>query len=654
VCLRSLGNKDDASNAVQDTFLQLVRDAAKITGSLPSWLHRTATNRAIDLIRQDSQRKKREFIYAASPESINAEDEKAAWREISVCIDEELENLDDQTEEILILRFFEGQTMAEIATKFGISQPTISRRIDSGIELLRQKLKSKGIIVSTALFMTLLSKNIVKGAPASILKELGKIAIAGSKATISAKITSSVSIGIAVKTKIIAGILIVLIGAGSAVVFSLIANGENKPASTWEIIQQSMQKRSDSGSNKTTETKPVKNGANIKLDELLDNYTKALDPIQSFIGTFESSALLNSDIPSWGLKHDNQTSYSRGEVRTDGKGKTSQTSFSWGYVGEYIPENQALYHRIVAGDDFVYSFNKRLNLTKYNGRENHGQLTYQTPQGNSDFKLSRDDVGLLNNYGTISYFLGYLDTTARLDWILKNAAKHISMRPESEMVNGSLCYIIEADTKYGDFTVWFDSEHGYHPARIEGKVGVSDSIGSPGNPSIITKEQGIERDYTLENVRFEKIDGTWVPMEADSKRYVILGNENGFSDEQSHFKFTKITINPDHEALNSFGNPAKNPELDPELENGSIIYHIGYEAAVWKDGKVVDSSGKAIDLDSRGPKLVIGKELPDLSEFNIDLNPGTIRNKMLLICFFDMNQRPSRNEILSLNKKAQT
>ena len=117
VCLRVLKDKDIASDIVQDTFLQLVRDAAKITDSLPNWLHRTATNRAIDFIRQNSQRKKREFNYTANSEFIKSEDEKAAWHEISSCIDEELENLDDRTKEVLILRFFENLPTNDIAEK---------------------------------------------------------------------------------------------------------------------------------------------------------------------------------------------------------------------------------------------------------------------------------------------------------------------------------------------------------------------------------------------------------------------------------------------------------------------------------------------------------------------------------------------------------
>jgi internalin A len=203
-CLRILGNSEIASDVVQDTFFQLVREAAEITGSLPNWLHKVATSRAIDFLRSESQRKKRELIYTINSKNVDSEDTKAAWQEISGYIDEELENLDELTREVIILHFFEGQTMTCIGEKFGISQQTVSRRIESGIVSLRQNLKSRGVIVPAAIMTALLTENIVKAAPAFIMKELGKIAIAGSKAAIGSKITSGISAGTAAKAKIIA------------------------------------------------------------------------------------------------------------------------------------------------------------------------------------------------------------------------------------------------------------------------------------------------------------------------------------------------------------------------------------------------------------------------------------------------------------------
>ncbi|MBN2589801.1 MAG: sigma-70 family RNA polymerase sigma factor, partial [Sedimentisphaerales bacterium] len=249
VCLRILGNKDNAADAVQDTFLQLIREAAEITGSLPNWLHRVAKNRSVELIRQDSSRKQREQNYVAHSEKRNFQKETVTWRKISCCIDEELDKLDELTREVIILHFLEGQTMTGIAEKFGISQPTVSRRIESGIDSLRDKLKIRGVIVPAAMLTALLMENIVQAAPASIIKELGKIAIAGSKAVTGAKISTGISAaGMAVKAKIIATAAIITISIGSVAIYYN-SNNTLKAAintqSPWDLIRQEMIKNDE-------------------------------------------------------------------------------------------------------------------------------------------------------------------------------------------------------------------------------------------------------------------------------------------------------------------------------------------------------------------------------------------------------------------------
>ena len=225
-CLRILADKDRAADAVQDTFFQLLRSTHGITGSLPNWLHRVATRKAIDVLRRDSSRKQREAQYTA-----NRPREVTKWQDLSPYIDEVLEEIDDGTRDILVQHFFEGQTATNIASKHGISQPTVSRMIESGVARLRDKLRSRGIIVAVAALVPLLVENAAQAVPAVVLKELGKMALvgttaasasgAGAAASASGAGAKAVAGGVltGVKAKIITAAAVTALGVGSVVTY---------------------------------------------------------------------------------------------------------------------------------------------------------------------------------------------------------------------------------------------------------------------------------------------------------------------------------------------------------------------------------------------------------------------------------------------------
>jgi len=50
---------------------------------------------------------------------------------------------------------------------------------------------------------------------------------------------------------------------------------------------------------------------------------------------------------------------------------------------------------------------------------------------------------------------------------------------------------------------------------------------------------------------------------------------------------------------------------------------------------------------------LVGKPLPELDGIKIDLLPTQLKDKIILVCFWDMNQRPSRNCITQLAKQAE-
>jgi RNA polymerase sigma-70 factor (ECF subfamily) len=171
-CLRILRDESQTSDAVQETFFQFSRNAERITGSLGSWLHRVATRRAVDLVRQNVARRRREESYA-----LEADTRGDTWNGIEPLVDEALEGLPDEARDLLVRHFLEGQSTVQLAAALHVSQPTISRRIARALEELRQGLRRHGVLAGVVPLQTILI-HTRKLAPETLRRGLGKIALA--------------------------------------------------------------------------------------------------------------------------------------------------------------------------------------------------------------------------------------------------------------------------------------------------------------------------------------------------------------------------------------------------------------------------------------------------------------------------------------------
>jgi RNA polymerase sigma factor (sigma-70 family) len=230
--LRILADVDRASDVAQETFLQLTKDAAGVTGSLPGWLHRVATHKAIDQRRRDASRRHREKEYVAHEKPSH---ELMEWKDISPYVDVGLRELDPALRQVLILHFLEGHTTREIAAVQGTSQATISRRIGAGVEQLRARLRRHGVLVAVGALSTLLGDNAVQAAPLPLLMELGKMAMVGGAAVGTAEAgwgLHSLTTGVlaAIKTKVAAVAAVAVLGAASLVTYHELAKSSSGSA----------------------------------------------------------------------------------------------------------------------------------------------------------------------------------------------------------------------------------------------------------------------------------------------------------------------------------------------------------------------------------------------------------------------------------------
>jgi RNA polymerase sigma factor (sigma-70 family) len=216
--MRILADVDRAADVTQETFLQLTKDASRVSGSLPGWLHRVATHKAIDQMRREAARRRHEVQYAAGqPHEVND------WKDLSHCVDEELNRLDDQTREVLIAHFLEGCTTRQIAAAQGTSQATVSRRVDAGVTRLRVALRRRGLLVAAGALGAMLGENAAQAAPPAVMMELGKLALVGAPGAASAgasaiqAVTGGLLAGVKAKVVVVAAVAV--IGAGSVVTY---------------------------------------------------------------------------------------------------------------------------------------------------------------------------------------------------------------------------------------------------------------------------------------------------------------------------------------------------------------------------------------------------------------------------------------------------
>jgi len=64
------------------------------------------------------------------------------------------------------------------------------------------------------------------------------------------------------------------------------------------------------------------------------------------------------------------------------------------------------------------------------------------------------------------------------------------------------------------------------------------------------------------------------------------------------------------------------------------------------------SSSSSLHPPEQTPSLM-GKSLPELNDIDLDIDFDRAEDRMLLVCFFDINQRPSRNTLLQLAKETE-
>lgn len=176
--LRVLKARDRAEDVTQESFLELARTGHPGLRSVPAWLHRITTNRAISLLRSEKRRRKHEESWQPTPR----EESEWTWKQVEAWIDEAIEGLPEKQRVPLVEHFLEGRSRSEISRDLGVSADTVGYRLRGALEKIRGQLRRKGLSVPSALLLSGLESWRTEGAvalPAGLQASLGKIALGG-------------------------------------------------------------------------------------------------------------------------------------------------------------------------------------------------------------------------------------------------------------------------------------------------------------------------------------------------------------------------------------------------------------------------------------------------------------------------------------------
>lgn len=219
VCRRIVGNDADAEDAFQATFIVLVRKASSIQPRerVGNWLYGVAYRTALMLRTSNRKRQQREQSLEDSlPAAVSAAEPEADWQPL---LDHEISRLPDKYRLPVVLCELEGRSRKDAARQLNLPEGTLSSRLATARKRLSQRLRRRGLLLSTGLLPLVPTAALSTSLSVGVLTAARRVA-AGQ--ALPAELLSSQTISLtrgvlmrmyAAKLKMIAG-LVLLLGLG--------------------------------------------------------------------------------------------------------------------------------------------------------------------------------------------------------------------------------------------------------------------------------------------------------------------------------------------------------------------------------------------------------------------------------------------------------
>ncbi|HEY2951196.1 MAG TPA: sigma-70 family RNA polymerase sigma factor [Verrucomicrobiae bacterium] len=165
--MRIVQDEHLAEEVTQAVFLILARKGARLRRGtvLAGWLHRTARFVALEALRGEQRRRQKLEHFAQMNDSpLSA----SVWEQIAPLLEEAMSRLGARDRDVVVLRYLEEKSFAQVASVIGISEGAVKMRAGRALEKLRAAFARRGVAVPAAALLAAFSAHGASIAPAGL------------------------------------------------------------------------------------------------------------------------------------------------------------------------------------------------------------------------------------------------------------------------------------------------------------------------------------------------------------------------------------------------------------------------------------------------------------------------------------------------------